>query len=134
MGVEPFMIASSCLLIASQVLVRMLCQHCKESYPPPKIFLEELESLHIPVKQDLLLYRAKGCNFCHNTGFKGRVAVMETLEITNTVAELIIRGASEKEYKDNAKKEGMMTLKENGYQLVVKGITTLEEAASAVMM
>jgi type II secretory ATPase GspE/PulE/Tfp pilus assembly ATPase PilB-like protein len=127
MGIEPFLIASSCLLIASQVLVRTLCQHCKESYAPPNIFLEELKSLDIAVTDDLVLYRPKGCNFCNNTGFKGRTAIMESLEITNDIAELIIKGGSEKEFKEIAKKEGMAMLRENGLQLASKGITTFEE-------
>jgi len=127
MGVEPFLVASSCLLIASQVLLRSLCQHCKESCNPPKIFLDELESHHIAVGEHMMFYKAKGCNFCSNTGFKGRIAIMESLEITNDIAELIIEGASEKEFKDIVQKTGMATLRENGLQLVIKGITTLEE-------
>jgi type IV pilus assembly protein PilB len=127
MGVEPFLIASSCLLIASQVLVRTLCAQCKESYRPTKVFIDELQSLHMAVTDNIALYRAKGCNFCSNTGFKGRIAIMEALEITNDIAELIIKGSSEKEFKDAAKSAGLTSLRENGLQLVLGGITTLEE-------
>lgn len=131
MGVEPFLIASSCLLIASQVLVRTLCPQCKEGYHSTGAFLDELKVHHIKVNEGTLLYRQKGCSFCNNTGFKGRIAVMEVLEITNTIAELIIKGAPEKEFKDAARKEGMLTLRENGLELVVKGVTTVEEILRA---
>lgn len=127
MGIEPFLVASSCLLIASQVLVRLLCPQCKEGYHPSGAVIDELASYKAPIAANTLLYRAKGCNACNNTGFKGRTAIMETLEITPQLTELIIRGVSEKEIKDTAKKEGMFTLRENGMQLVVKGLTPIEE-------
>jgi len=127
MGIEPFLIASSCLLIVSQVLVRALCSNCKESYRPSNIFLEELKSFKIEAPSDLLLCKPKGCSFCHQTGFKGRTALVETLEVTNAIADLIIKGGSEKEFKDVAASEGMSTLRENGLRLVMKGATAFEE-------
>ncbi|MFH1457845.1 MAG: GspE/PulE family protein [Candidatus Omnitrophota bacterium] len=127
MGVEPFLIASSCLLMASQVLVRALCHQCKESYHPPEMFLNELKNLNIEVPNDLVLYRPKGCSFCSQTGFKGRVAIMESLEITNNITELIIKGASEKDFKERAKGEGLRTLRENGLGIVLNGKTSFEE-------
>ena len=127
MGIEPFLIASSCLIIASQVLVRTLCPQCKENYVPEKALLDELKSRNISIIDDIVLYKAKGCNYCNNTGFRGRTVVMETLEVSQAAGELIIKGASEKELKDTARREGMVSLRENGLQLVIKGITTLEE-------
>jgi len=127
MGIEPFLIASSCLIIASQVLLRALCTQCKEKYVPEKALLDEVKSRNISIRDDIVLYKAKGCNYCNNTGFRGRTVVMETLEVSQAVGELIIKGASEKELKDTARREGMVSLRENGLQLVIKGITTLEE-------
>lgn len=129
MGVEPFLIASSCLLIASQVLVRTLCHQCKEGYHPTQDFIAELKSYNISIGDGdgALLYKAKGCNSCNNTGFKGRTALMEILEITPNIGELILKGSPEKEFKEAARKEGYVSIRENGMQLVMKGVTALEE-------
>jgi type IV pilus assembly protein PilB len=127
MGTEPFLIASSCLIIASQVLVRTLCAQCRERYQPEKALLDELKSYNIPIGPDAVFYKAKGCNYCEETGFKGRTVIMETLEVSLDIGELIIKGASEKEIKDTARREGMTSLRENGLHLAVKGITTFEE-------
>lgn len=127
MGVEPFLIASSCLLIVSQVLVRTLCPQCKESYHPPKAVLEELSHYKLPTSKDILLYKQNGCVSCSNTGFKGRIALAESLEINSIIKDLITASASEKEIRDAAAKDGMVTLRENGFRLVQEGITSIEE-------
>ncbi|MFZ2937820.1 MAG: GspE/PulE family protein [Candidatus Omnitrophota bacterium] len=131
MGIEPFLVASSCLLIASQILIRTLCPQCKEGYHPSKTLIDELRSYHISLSDDIVLYKERGCNSCSNTGFKGRTAVMETLEITPAIGDLIIKDASEKEIKETAKREGTLSLRENGLNFVIKGITTLEELFKA---
>lgn len=129
MGIEPFLIASSCLLVVSQVLARKLCPQCKESYPVSKAFIEELKSanLFIDSNEEIMLYRKKGCDACNNTGYKGRIAISEGLEINLVIKDLISANASEKEIRDAAAKDGMITLRQNGLDFVKKGITTLEE-------
>lgn len=127
MGIEPFLIASSCLLIVSQVLVRKLCPQCKEGYHPAKAILEELKSQALPADQDILLYQKKGCSACNNTGYQGRIALCESLEVNSTIKDLIIAGAVEKEVRDAAVKDGMVTLRENGFSLLKEGVTTVEE-------
>lgn len=128
MGIEPFLIASSCLLIVSQVLIRTLCTQCREGYRPTKAILEQLEANHLPVEENLMLYKPKGCNACNNTGFKGRVALAETLEITTAIKDLISACASEKEIREAAIKEGMITLRENAFRLLLQKLTSMEEA------
>lgn len=127
MGVEPFLIASSCLLIVSQVLLRILCPQCKESYRPAKAILEELSSYNLNLKEDILLYNKKGCSECSNTGFKGRMAIAESIEITPIIKDLISVGASQNQIRDAAIKEGMSSLRENGFHLLLEGISTMEE-------
>ena len=127
MGLESFLIASSCLLIVSQVLARRLCPECKESYYPPKEILEEIKSSHLPVDGNIMLYRKSGCSACNYTGFKGRVVFAESLEMTQTIKDLIIARASEKEIRDAGIKEGLSTIRENGFLLVKEGITSIEE-------
>lgn len=127
MGVEPFLIASSCLLIVSQVLIRTLCSQCKESYHPTKAILEQFDSYHLPISEDAVLYKQNSCSACNNTGFRGRLALAESLEINSTIRDLISSGASEKEIREAAVKDGMITLRENGFRLVREGVTSIEE-------
>lgn len=128
MGLEPFLIASSCLLIVAQVLARRLCPECKEGYSPTKEILEEIKFPHLPVDGNILLYRKSGCSACNYTGFKGRVVFAESLELTQTIKDLIVSRASDKEIRDAAIKEGLSTIRESGFLLVKEGITSIEEA------
>lgn len=127
MGIEPFLIASSCLLIVSQVLARKLCPECKEKYSLDKQTLERFKHLNLPIEEGMVLYRKKGCSFCNNIGYKGRIAIGESMEITPAIRDLIIASASEKEIRDVAIKEGMNTLRENAFNLLKQGITDLDE-------
>lgn len=127
MGIEPFLIASSCLLVVAQVLARVLCPKCKEAYSPSKEVIEEFKSYNIVVDEKTRLYRKKGCSNCNNSGFKGRVVVAESLEIDAAIRDLIIANASEQEIRAAASKEGMNSISENGFRLVVGGLTTIDE-------
>lgn len=127
MGIEPFLIASSCLLVVAQVLVRVLCPKCKEPYHPTKDIIEEFKSYNIDLHEESLLYKKKGCNACNNTGYKGRMVVAESLEINATIRDLIVARASEQEIRAAAYKEGMVSLSENGFRRVVEGLTTIDE-------
>lgn len=128
MGVEPFLISSSCLLIASQVLLRTVCPECRESYSASAEILSRLKSFDPNIGEVPYLYRAKGCPACDNTGYRGRIALAETMEITLKIRELIVAGASEPELSKVAQEEGTVFLKQNAMRLVVQGRTTMEEA------
>jgi type IV pilus assembly protein PilB len=128
MGVDPFMIASSTLLIAAQRLVRKLCEFCSEEHEvPPKDRLLELgfkeEEAENP---ELVIHRAVGCNKCNN-GYRGRFALLETMPITEGVKRLILRGASAVDIKAEAVKEGMLTLRRCGILNVMRAKTSIEE-------
>lgn len=125
MGVEPFLITSSVVLVAAQRLARRICPKCKEEYKIDKSVFKEYK-----IKTDkasLTLYRGKGCKLCFDTGYKGRVGLMETLVLTPKIRELIANKVQEYQIKDAARKEGMATLRENGLKKALAGITTWEE-------
>ena len=125
MGIEPFLITSSIVLVAAQRLARKICPNCKEEYKLPKSIFKEYK-----IKSDkdsLTAFKGKGCKQCFNTGYKGRVGLMETLVLTSKIRELIINKAQEYQIKEAARKEGMTTLRENGLKKVLAGVTTWEE-------
>lgn len=124
MGIEPFLITSSVVLVASQRLVRKLCDKCKEPYEPK----EEVKALFKNQTKKLTLYKAKGCEACGQNGFKGRVSVAETLPISVSIRDLIFKRVPEHEIKRAARKEGMQTLRENALDKVALGQTSIEEA------
>jgi len=125
MGVEPFLITSSLLLVGSQRLVRRICQSCREAYTPHD---EAIDALKSPsVRHGATFYRGKGCNECLGTGYRGRVAIAEMLELTPKIKALILEGAQEHRIREVARKEGMRTLRENGVQNILDGVTTLDE-------
>ncbi|MBU4375899.1 MAG: Flp pilus assembly complex ATPase component TadA [Candidatus Omnitrophica bacterium] len=124
MGVEPFLITSSVVLVGAQRLARKICPNCKEEY---KIDKAAIERCNIQVSGEPLFYRGKGCKNCINTGYKGRVGLMETLVLTPKIKTLIANRAQEYQIKEAARQEGMVTLRENGLKKVLAGITTWEE-------
>jgi len=124
MGVEPFLISSSIILIAAQRLIRKICPMCKTSY---KLTDARKKELNIASKKELIFYEGKGCNKCNNTGYKGRIGLMEALYLSPKVKDLIAAKAKESEIKTQARKDGMKTLRENGVDKALAGVTTLEE-------
>ena len=125
MGVEPFLITSSIIGILNQRLVRKICDSCKESYALSETVKEDLGfSGH---KGPLRAFRGKGCKRCLNTGYLGRMVIGEMLTLSPAIKDLILSRAQESELKSTARKEGMKTLRENGIQRALEGLTTLEE-------
>jgi type IV pilus assembly protein PilB len=125
MGIEPFLVSSSVLLIIAQRLVRRLCDKCKTpSHVHPEV-LRELGILENP--DELRLYEAKGCPACNDTGYKGRLGLYEVMEISATLKDMIVDRASNSEIKVQATKEGMLTLRGDGIEKFKDGRTSLEE-------
>ena len=128
MGVEPFLISSSLLLVVAQRLARKICSNCKE-----EIKIDEKVLLRYGVNEDELetfkVFKGKGCDTCNFTGYKGRVALYEVMSMSDPLKELITRGATTQEIKEQARKEGMKTLREVGLMKVKAGVTTLEEVS-----
>jgi type IV pilus assembly protein PilB len=123
MGIEPELLATSINCIVAQRLARRLCHACREPYTPTEEQRVEFGLTdHDP---DLQLYRARGCNDCFETGFRGRVALYEAMPLTSNIRRLI--GASTEDISAAAVEEGMTTLHESGLRLCLDGITSPEE-------
>lgn len=128
MGIEPFLIASSVVCVIAQRLIRTLCPLCKEVYKPTQ---EELESIGITKKEaeDITFYKAVGCEECNNTGYKGRVAIFEVMEMTNEIANLTMERADISVLRKQALANGMTLLVTDGLRKIKEGITTISEVA-----
>ncbi len=126
MGIEPFLITSSLICIAAQRLVRQVCPRCKEPYQAPEALVKKIFGPHL-LSQSINFYIGKGCSYCFDTGYMGRIAIAEVLMLTPKIRDLIINMAQENEIKRSARQEGMKTLRENGLAKAMAGVTTLEE-------
>ncbi len=125
MGVESFLITSSLILVGAQRLVRRICQKCKEPY---EISGDTAERLNIKMgRGKLTFYRGKGCDNCLGTGYKGRVGLIEVLTLSSKIRSLILENAQEYKIREEARREGMITLRESGIQNASEGATTLDE-------
>ncbi|MCX5707042.1 MAG: ATPase, T2SS/T4P/T4SS family [Candidatus Omnitrophica bacterium] len=126
MGVEPYLINSSLVCVVSQRLVRKICSYCREEYVVKKEVFDSLK-LDPGVFKNPKFFRGKGCPHCFNTGYSGRTGIAEVLLLTAPIRELILSRAQEHFIKQQARKEGMKTLREDGLLQVLNGLTTLEE-------
>jgi type IV pilus assembly protein PilB len=135
MGVEPFLSASAIIGIIAQRLARKLCSECKEIIEVPHSALSDfLDGAGMPpgVPDPAPLYRAVGCSTCGGTGYKGRVGVYEILAMSEPLERLTVMRASSDEIRRQARREGMLTLSQDGFLKALRGETTLEELARAV--
>jgi len=123
MGVEPFLLSSSLLGVLAQRLVRTLCPHCRESHLPDD---EELNLLTLPADNQLPIYRAIGCIECNYKGYRGRTGIHELLLVDDKVRELIHNGKGEQVIEKYIRKS-TRTIRRDGFDKVMMGITTLEE-------
>jgi len=132
MGIEPFLVASALLVSIAQRLVRTICPYCREPYQPPQKALEAwgLDA----TAADANFQRGAGCYQCLNTGYKGRTGLYEILVNDEMVQEMILKRYPAQEINREAIRAGRLrTLKEDAAQKVLRGVTTLEEAATAVI-
>ncbi len=134
MGLEPFLVGSSLILIVAQRLIRKLCTNCKIPTDTPKEALVRLGILK-DVNEDVTVYKSnpKGCETCNYTGYKGRTAVHEILEVDDDIRKLIIKGGTADDIRELARKKGMRSLYETGLIKVRRGITSLEEVERVLM-
>lgn len=134
MGVEPFLIASSLIFVCAQRLCRKTCPHCREKCEVDKAALHRLGVDYGAAKSAGAdkFYRGKGCPKCSNTGFLGRMGILEALLIDDEIKDMIIRGATADEIKELAVKRGMKTLKDDAVDKLFNGLTTLEEIFSVI--
>jgi type IV pilus assembly protein PilB len=126
MNVEPFLIADSVILIAAQRLVRRLCQKCKVPHRLPEKALIDIGFTAEEVKS-AQVWKAGGCDYCNNTGYKGRIALYEVLSIDDETREQILMRAQSREIKKKATEKGMITLRRSGLIKIMNGVTSVEE-------
>lgn len=126
MGIEPFLVGSAISLVVAQRLLRKLCERCSEPYTPEP---ERLKALGIPFDENNIptLRRAVGCLTCARTGFRGRTAINEMMEMTPQIERLANDGAHTDKIRDIAVEQGMRSMRADGWEKVLAGITTIEE-------
>jgi type IV pilus assembly protein PilB len=129
MGIEPFLVASSLSGVVGQRLLRRNCSGCAETYKPSAAESRLLErySTLTPVWT-----KGRGCELCAGTGYRGRVGVYELLVFTDTIRDLVVAHASHHEIKAVAMEEGMRTMQQEAFDLVAKGLTTVEDVLRSV--
>ncbi|UCF14484.1 MAG: type II secretion system ATPase GspE [Phycisphaerales bacterium] len=124
MGVEPYLVASSLEAVAAQRLVRVICTDCKE-----ELSASEIEPLRRRYGEKLpeKLYKGRGCSSCQNTGYRGRVGIFEMMVVTDDIRSLIIQNASPRDLREASAKQGMTSLRDDGFRHLAEGRTTVEE-------
>jgi type IV pilus assembly protein PilB len=137
MGIKPYLLPSVLQLAMAQRLVRKLCDSCKKKIKPtPEIkslILKEIDGLPSAIKKDIKLpasfeiFASRGCQKCGSAGYSGRIAVFEILSMTDSLAGIILKEPSEINILEEAKRQGMITMKQDGILKVLKGVTTIEE-------
>ena len=126
MGIEPFLVATSVHLIVAQRLVRRICTFCKQPAEVPPPALVDLGFSEQEAKT-IQLFEGRGCERCSNTGYKGRIALYEVMEVNDAMRELILSGASAIELRQQALEDGMISLRGSGRQKIRDGVTTIDE-------
>jgi type II secretory ATPase GspE/PulE/Tfp pilus assembly ATPase PilB-like protein len=140
-GLNPINFSDSLLGILAQRLVRRLCPLCKEPYTPIAEEYEEMQSIlegvelpqEVPSLETASFYKAKGCPACGESGYKGRLGIYELLKGSGMIKRLIKKGADTEEIFMQAKRDGMVTLRQEGIIRVLQGITDLQEVKRVVV-
>ncbi len=128
MGIESFLVSSSLECLIAQRLVRLICPQCRQpaAEDTKKIILEQMKGMPGDI-QNTLFFEGKGCEACRFTGYSGRTGIYEILRVSESVRKLILERASSQQIKQKAVAEGMRTLRADGLQKVLRGITTITE-------
>jgi type IV pilus assembly protein PilB len=139
MKVEPFLVASTVNVIIGQRLIRRICEKCRYSTSVKfetlsKMFPANVLAKLVAEKGDLRIYQGKGCAVCHETGYVGRVGIFELLVMSNAIRQLITTKASAEQINQQAIREGMTTMLEDGLSKVKQGITTIDEVLRATSL
>ncbi len=126
MNVEPFLVTSTVEGVLAQRLVRTICTGCRDPYHPPEELLTELD-VSPEMTHGITFYQGKGCTDCNYTGYRGRIGIFELMTISDSIKELILNREPTSLIRRQARKEGMKTMREDGWEKIVRGITTFEE-------
>ncbi len=128
-GIPPDIIAGNIIGVLAQRLVRLLCSRCKQAYSPSQ---EEVQLLRLPPDSKVKIYKPVGCKYCHSKGYKGRMALLEILQMDGDLDELVARRATARELRTAALQKKFTTLAEDGIQRVLEGLTSLAEVSREV--
>jgi len=128
MGIEPYLVASSLEMVLAQRLVRLICTHCHEAFTP-----DDAQAMRTQFGDDMpeVLYRGRGCRECQGSGYRGRTGIFELLVVNEAIRAMILERASTGEIRKQAVREGMRSLRDDGWRLVRSGKTTLAEVLRA---
>jgi type IV pilus assembly protein PilB len=127
MGIAPFLVSSSVNCIVAQRLLRRVCRNCREPMEPHEELLAELQLDRAALTPDTVLYKTKGCQDCHNTGYAGRTGVYEVFQLSPRIRKMVLDRASTAELKTTAMQEGMLSLRQDALRKMLLGDTTPEE-------
>lgn len=133
LGVEPFLLTATLEAVIAQRLVRRICQNCKEEFHPTEEMLMELGLTPDDVQGKSFAY-GKGCDYCQNTGYKGRMGLFETMVMNEDLRELVMQNASTNVLRNMAIKNGMRLLRESGLLAIYEGATTIEEVVKETVI
>jgi len=134
MGIEPFLVATATQLIAAQRLVRRICSQCKETVEMTPQALTNLGYRKDEVGGGFPVYKGRGCEKCNNTGYKGRVGLVEVMVIDDDIRDLILSGGTAIDIKRKAMENGMVTLRRSGLVKIKDGVTTVEEVVRETVL
>ncbi len=126
MGIEPFLVATSLHLVVAQRLVRRICSVCREAVETPPGAAESL-GLEPNALDGVQLYRGNGCERCNHTGYKGRIALFEVMDLDDRIREMVLSGGSANELRRTSLEAGMLSLRMSGVQKIRDGMTSIEE-------
>jgi type IV pilus assembly protein PilB len=127
MGVEPYLIASCVEGIVAQRLVRRVCKNCRDHITPPEAIIKEMTMFYPDRIGGAEYFEGHGCPACGFTGYRGRNAINETMIMTDPLRALVVDRKPANIIKDVAMKEGMITLRQDGWLRVIEGRTSVEE-------
>ena len=133
LGLEPFLITATLEAVVAQRLVRRICKNCKTEYRPTEQQLLELE-LKPEDLGDRVFYYGKGCDYCKNTGYMGRLGLYEIMVMNDALREMVIQRKSTSELRREAVKNGMRVLRDSGMMAIYEGITTLDEVVKETLV
>jgi type IV pilus assembly protein PilB len=133
MGVEPFLLTATMEAVVAQRLVRTICPRCKLEYTPSEEDLMELSLSRQDVAGKKFFY-GKGCNFCNNTGYKGRTALFEVMSLSDEMRDLMLQNSSTEVIRQASLRNGMRTLRESGLLAIYDGLTTIEEVVKQTII
>ena len=129
MEMEPFLLASSMTCIVGQRICRKVCESCKEAYEPAAAVVADVKKVLGPllITTKIQFYRGKKCAECNGTGYSGRIGIFEVLPVTEKIGRLILEHSPSSKIETEAKLNGMIDMKQDGYLKTLEGLTTLEE-------